>query len=232
MAQYLAISGSSFGNAHSDNPTYAFSVGTGDIFLSGSGGYVNTPTGITKATLTAGIKLKVTDETIAAVTCSVESGFTCTDTIAYATWTAPSPTPTVTPTITPTATPAPSGTTFSITAEYTLNVPASPGSALFVFNGGSSEVASAAELVKGLSGQSSVSQDTFYNISGRPNNAKIYRHTYPYDQADGATVSFGSSAQIKYVYDGVSTQTTVTITDTGATSTISEAEDIWIWNVY
>lgn len=101
MAQYIEVSGASFGNGHSDNPTYSFSVGTGDIYLSGSGGWVNSPTGISKATLTAGVKLKVTDNTIQYVTCSVDSGFTCTNTISYASWTPISPTPTVTPSSTP-----------------------------------------------------------------------------------------------------------------------------------
>lgn len=101
MAQYIEVSGASFGNGHSDNPTYSFTVGTGDIYLSGSGGWVNSPTGISKATLTAGVKLKVTDNTIQYVTCSVDSGFTCADTISYASWTPISPTPTVTPSTTP-----------------------------------------------------------------------------------------------------------------------------------
>jgi hypothetical protein len=101
MAQYIEVSGVSFGNGHSDNPTYAFTVGTGDIFLSGSGGYVNSPTGITKATLTSGIKLYLSDDNATAVTASVESGFTCVGTTAYASWVIPSPTPTPTPTTTP-----------------------------------------------------------------------------------------------------------------------------------
>lgn len=97
MAQYLEITGTSFGNAHGDDPTYAFTIGSGDIFLSGSGGYVNSPTGITKAVLTSGVKLKISDDTATAVTCSVESGFTCTNEFEYATWTLTSPTPSATP---------------------------------------------------------------------------------------------------------------------------------------
>lgn len=99
MAQYIEVQGTSFGNAHSDNPTYAFTVGTGTVLLSGSGGYVNAATGITKAELTSGVKLKVSDDTISAVTCSVESGqgFTCDAHFEYATWTVASPTPTPTP---------------------------------------------------------------------------------------------------------------------------------------
>lgn len=99
MAQYIQVTGTSFGNAHSDNPTYAFTVGSGDIYLSGSGGYVNSPTGITKAALTSGVKLSVTDDLITAVTCSVESGFTCTGEFEYATWSLITPTPTPSPVI-------------------------------------------------------------------------------------------------------------------------------------
>lgn len=97
MAQYLEITGTSFGNAHGDDPTYAFTIGSGDIFLSGSGGYVNSPTGITKAVLTSGVKLKISDDTATAVTCSVENGFTCAGEFEYATWTLTSPTPSATP---------------------------------------------------------------------------------------------------------------------------------------
>ena len=104
MAQYIQVSGVSFGNGHTDNPTYAFSVGSGDIFLSGSGGYVNSPTGISKATLTSGVNLYLSDDNVTAVTASVESGFTCAGQIAYATWLVPSVTPSITPT--PTGTPA------------------------------------------------------------------------------------------------------------------------------
>lgn len=99
MPQYIFVSASSFGNGHNDNPTYTFSVGSGTIFLSGSGGYVNNPTGITKATLdNPGVFLELSDENITYVTCSVDSGFNCAGTIKYVTWTpAPSPTPTSTP---------------------------------------------------------------------------------------------------------------------------------------
>ena len=110
MAQYIEVSGTSFGNAHSDDPTYAFTVGSGTVFLSGSGGYVNAASGITKAELTNGVKLKVSDDTITAVTCSVEDNFTCTDHIEYATWViaspTPSPTSTPSPSITPSITPS------------------------------------------------------------------------------------------------------------------------------
>lgn len=101
MAQYIQVSGASFGNGHSDNPTYSFTVGVGDIFLSGSGGYVNSPTNIAKATLESGINLYLSDDTVTAVTASVDAGFTCADQIAYATWVLPSSTPTPTPTSTP-----------------------------------------------------------------------------------------------------------------------------------
>jgi hypothetical protein len=101
MAQYIQVTGASFGNGHSDNPTYAFSVTPGDVYLSGSGGYVNAATGITKAELTSGVKLLLTSDVPNAVTCSVESGVTCADTISYATWIHPSPTATPTPTTTP-----------------------------------------------------------------------------------------------------------------------------------
>lgn len=109
MAQYIQVQGTSFGNAHSDNPTYAFTEGSGaGIYLSGSGGYVNAATGITKATLTSGVKLKVENDLATAVTCSVESGFTCTNEFEYATWTIVSPTPTPSPQAT---------STVSVTAE-------------------------------------------------------------------------------------------------------------------
>lgn len=104
MAQYIQVSGTSFGNAHSDDPTYAFSAASGDVFLSGSGGYVNSPTGITKAQLTAGVKLKVSDDGITSVTCTVEAGFTCTGQTEVASWVPPSIS--ATPSITPTATPS------------------------------------------------------------------------------------------------------------------------------
>lgn len=101
MAQYIFVSASSFGNAHSDNPTYSFSVGSGTIFLSGSGGYVNEPTGITQATLDdPGVYLELSNESLTYVTCSVDAGFTCAGTIKYVNWTpAPSPTPTSTPAV-------------------------------------------------------------------------------------------------------------------------------------
>lgn len=101
MAQYIFVSASSFGNAHSDSPTYSFSVGTGTIYLSGSGGYVNSPTGISQATLDdPGVYLELSDESLTYVTCSVDSGFTCAGTVKYVSWTpAPSPTPTSTPTV-------------------------------------------------------------------------------------------------------------------------------------
>jgi hypothetical protein len=100
MAQYIFVSASSFGNGHSSDTTYSFSVGTGTIFLSGSGGYVNNPTGITKATLDdPGVYLELSDESLTYVTCSVDTGFTCANTIKYVSWTPP-----VTPTPTPTGT--------------------------------------------------------------------------------------------------------------------------------
>lgn len=100
MAQYIQVQGTSFGNAHSDSPTYAFTEGSGaGVYLSGSGGYVNAATGITKATLTSGVKLKVENDLATAVTCSVESGFTCATEFEYATWTIVSPTPTPSPVI-------------------------------------------------------------------------------------------------------------------------------------
>lgn len=118
MAQYIEVSGVSFGNGHTDNPTYAFSVGSGDIFLSGSGGYVNSPTGISKATLSSGIKLYLSSDTATAVTASVESGFTCTGQTAYATWVIPSPSPTPSPT----PTPVESTVTFYV-AEAVVGIP-------------------------------------------------------------------------------------------------------------
>lgn len=99
MAQYIFVSASAFGNGHSDNPTYSFSVGTGTIFMSGSGGYVLNPVNITKSTLdNPGVKLELSDENISYVTCSVDAGFTCEGTISYVSWVpAPTPTPTATP---------------------------------------------------------------------------------------------------------------------------------------
>lgn len=121
MAQYIFVSGSFFGDNHNDSPTYAFSMpagSSGSIFLSGSGGYVNSPTGIPKITLEdTGSFLKVDDNTITQLTCSVEVGFNCTTQEAYFNWIIPSSTPTPTATTTPTPSPNPSTVTFTLDAD-------------------------------------------------------------------------------------------------------------------
>lgn len=104
MAQYLAITGSSFGHGHLDNPTYTITANEGTVLLSGSGGYVNAATAITKAALTSGIKVKLSSDSATSVTATVNSGFNCDSETAQGTWTLP--TPTSTPTGTPTPTPS------------------------------------------------------------------------------------------------------------------------------
>lgn len=113
MAQYLAITGSSFGNGHNDNPIYTITADAGTVYRSGSatgtqpaGGYVFTPATASKAELTTGIKVKV-DNSATEVTATVNGGYQCAGTTAVQSWTI-DPTPTATPTGTPTQTPTPS----------------------------------------------------------------------------------------------------------------------------
>ena len=109
MAQYKDFNGANFGNAHQSDTTYKVvkapladgNPSSGSIYLSGSGGYVNSATGITKATLDAGINIKIDDNDVTRSIVEVENG-TCDGEQAFATWVFPTPTPT--PTITPTPT--------------------------------------------------------------------------------------------------------------------------------
>jgi len=89
MAQYVNITGSSFGNGHDDNPTYAISLPasrpyggspfpTGIALNDGAGNYTEPATGITKAELTAGIAVEFEDNYITSSIITVESGFQCT----------------------------------------------------------------------------------------------------------------------------------------------------------
>jgi hypothetical protein len=109
MAQYKDFNGANFGNAHQSDTTYKvvkapLSDGTpssGSIYLSGSGGYVNSPTNISKASLDAGINVRIDDNDVTRSIVEVENG-TCDGEQAFATWVFP--TPTATPTNTPTPT--------------------------------------------------------------------------------------------------------------------------------
>lgn len=91
MAQFIFLSGSFFGRGHDDNPTYKITTASGqpsyDIFLSGSGGYVNSPTGITKNTLeNVGVNIKVDNNSVTQSYVEVESGFSCTGQTAIIDW--------------------------------------------------------------------------------------------------------------------------------------------------
>lgn len=111
MAQYLAITGSSFGNGHNDNPIYTITADVGTVYRSGSatgtipqGGYAFTPATASKAELTAGINVKV-DLAATEVTATVNGGYQCAGETAVQSWTieaSPTPTPTTTTTQTPT----------------------------------------------------------------------------------------------------------------------------------
>ena len=101
MAQYKDLNGDNFGNGLGTGTTFKIinsGSNTGNIYLSGSGGYVNSPTGITKAALDAGINVKFENDSICQVLVEVENG-ACAGTTAEAYWcTTPTPTPTTTPT--------------------------------------------------------------------------------------------------------------------------------------
>lgn len=91
MAQFVFLSGSFFGRGHEDNPTYKITTASGqssyDIFLSGSGGYVNSPTGITKNTLeNVGVNIKVDNDFVTQSYVEVESGFNCSGETAIVDW--------------------------------------------------------------------------------------------------------------------------------------------------
>ena len=109
MAQYKDFNGANFGNAHQSDTTYKIvkaplsngNPSSGSIYLSGSGGYVNSPTGISKASLDAGINVRIDDNDVTRSIVEVENG-TCDGEQAFATWVFP--TPTATPTNTPTPT--------------------------------------------------------------------------------------------------------------------------------
>lgn len=109
MAQFKDFNGANFGNAHQSDTTYKIvkaplsngNPSSGSIYLSGSGGYVNSPTGISKASLDAGINVRIDDNDVTRSIVEVENG-TCDGEQAFATWVFP--TPTATPTNTPTPT--------------------------------------------------------------------------------------------------------------------------------
>lgn len=91
MAQFVFLSGSFFGRGHDDNPTYKITSASGQlpytIFLSGSGGYVNSPTGITKNTLeNVGVNISVSNDFVTRSVVEVESGFSCTGEQAIFDW--------------------------------------------------------------------------------------------------------------------------------------------------
>ena len=68
MAQYKDLNGDNFGNGLGTGTTFKIinsGSNTGNIYLSGSGGYVNSPTGITKAALDAGINVKFENDSMA-----------------------------------------------------------------------------------------------------------------------------------------------------------------------
>lgn len=112
MPQYLAITGSGFGNGHGDNPTYALTADVGTVYLSGSGGYVNSAAAIPKADFTSGVKISV-DDLANTVTATVNSGFSCAGETSQTSIIPP--TPTGTPTGTPTPTPSAQTRTLLIT---------------------------------------------------------------------------------------------------------------------
>ena len=98
MAQYITLNGTSFGNGHNDNPTYAISlpatnpqgglVVTGiDVDIDENGTYDHAATGITKAELDAGINVRFADDLITSSIITVESGFQCSGETAIVTWT-------------------------------------------------------------------------------------------------------------------------------------------------
>lgn len=98
MAQYVNITGSSFGGGHDDNPTYALSLPasrpyggtpfpTGIALNDGAGNYNQPATGITKAELTAGIAVEFEDNYITSSIITVESGFQCTGESIEVAWT-------------------------------------------------------------------------------------------------------------------------------------------------
>ena len=121
MAQYIFVSGSFFGDSHNDSPTYAFEISpaaSGGILLSGSDGYTSASTGLTKEFLEeTGSFIRIDDNTLEIITCSVEAGFNCSGQEAYFQWVLPSNTPTPTPTTTVTPTPNPSTVTFTLIAD-------------------------------------------------------------------------------------------------------------------
>lgn len=96
MAQYKDFNGANFGNGVGTGTTFEVinsGSNTGDIYLSGSGGYVNSPTGITRAELDAGIRLKFTNDFICQALVCVENG-ACSGSCEEANWcTSPTPTP-------------------------------------------------------------------------------------------------------------------------------------------
>jgi len=108
MAQFKDFNGANFGNAHQSDTTYKIvkaplangNPSSGSIYLSGSGGYVNSPTNISKASLDAGINVRIDDNDVTRSIVEVENG-TCDGEQAFATWVF------LTPTATPTNTPTP-----------------------------------------------------------------------------------------------------------------------------
>jgi|SRR6056300_678623 hypothetical protein len=96
MAQYKDFNGANFGNGVGSSTTFEVinsGSNTGNIYLSGSGGYVNSPTGITKAELDAGINLKFDNDLICQALVCVENG-ACSGSCEEANWcVTPTPTP-------------------------------------------------------------------------------------------------------------------------------------------
>lgn len=109
MAQYKDFNGANFGNGLGSSTTFKVinsGSNTGDIFLSGSGGYVNSPTGISKASLDAGINLKFSNDFICQALVVVENG-ECSGSEAEANWC-----------VTPTPTSSPTQATYTITVFH------------------------------------------------------------------------------------------------------------------
>jgi hypothetical protein len=110
MAQNITVTGGSFGSSHQPSTTYAITVASGTVALTAGG----PSTGITKAELTNGVAITVSDNNITQCTITVENG-PCINQSAIASWSqvataTPTPAPTATPLPTATSTPAPTAT--------------------------------------------------------------------------------------------------------------------------
>lgn len=125
----------------------------------------------------------------------------------------PTPTSTATPTVTPTVTPTPlpPGVQYN---THTLYIPGNPvGNGVAVWTGGSS-IYLVVELLKALTGLTSIAANTYYNVTAT--GADIYDGTFPY--TDRGTINFGAFSQVRYIFDG--SQTTVNFTSV-ATGTVA-----------